>query len=259
MSSSKLEFAINNNPSSATRMTPQQFELAVINGQIVAYCQTNDFTTAVRRAVNDEMFWRDLLQKYNVTSTVQNELTRYLPSAVQLEANKIVGSMVQSQLDNYTKIQIPSHVAKCLAEQITGFLNHHTQMNEILEKHSKDLNGKLSVSAKKTLDEVTNEPQYHKVTESHLDNMTKRFEAKMKELDSQSSSQLSQQQSTFNSALATMKKQVTDEVQALKDANTKLGEQERKINDLRGELMMFKWAFGAMAVVTMVGFYFIKK
>ena len=54
--------------------------LVNINGQIVAFCKTNDFTNYVRQSINNEMFWRDLLQRYSITDMVQSELNNKLPN-----------------------------------------------------------------------------------------------------------------------------------------------------------------------------------
>lgn len=229
-------------------------------GQIVAFCKTPDFTTAVRQAVNNEMFWRDLFQKYNLGSDIQNELDRKLPSSVKHEVMNFVPNMINQQLDNYTKIQIPSHVAKNLSEQITGFLNNHTVMQNILEGHSKKLNEDLEVSAKNTLDRVTNEDQYHQVTNSHLDNMEKRCTKQIKEFKDISKGLIKSQENTFTDKLKNMQSQVNKEIETLKNTNNLLDIQGKKIEYLESQLSSLKWIFvGITAISVGVQLYVFSK
>lgn len=231
-------------------MYPSSYDLAVVNGQIVAFCKTNDFTESVRRAVNDEMFWRDLLQKFSIKDLIQTEVTNRVPN----EVRNIVPNIVNQQLDNYTRIQIPSHVAKNLAEQITGFLNNHVQMQNILENHSKKLNEDLYVSAKSTLDRLTNEEQYHSVTKSHLENMDKRYNSEIDIFKGISKGLLKSQENTFVDSLESMKNQVNKETENIRNI-------DNECKSLRAEITTMKWLAGSLFVVTGVSLIslFMKK
>jgi myosin heavy subunit len=228
-----------------------EYKLSIIDGQIVAFCKTNDFTTQVRQAVNDELFWRMILQKYSVDSIVQAELNTQVPVRVQYEVQSIVPKIVRDQLDNYTKIEIPSHVAKSMSEQISGFLNNHNQMTQLLLEHSNTLNSQLEISATQTLDRLTNEEKYHEVTNSHLSNITKRFDQQIIEFSKVTQAQLVRHQSIFNDELIKMQQQVNKEIQALAEASDKLVEMEH-------QLSIFKWLVSGMAVVFIGGLFFMR-
>jgi len=221
--------------------TSQTCELAIINGEIVAYCKTNDFTQAVRRAVNDEMFWRDLLQRSNISMLVQNEMNNKLPSSVSQEVRNIVPRMVQDQLDNYTRIQIPNQVAKNLSDQISVYLNNNQQMQQILHNHSDKLNTELDSSARDILNQVTNEEKYQTVTNSHIDNMNNRFTIN-------TNTQLAQQQGEFNSNLQMMKNQVNNEIKNFIDTNNKVKDQEITINNLKHDIGHLQNAIGGLFI-----------
>ena len=225
-------------------------EVGIVNGQIVAYCKTSDFTTRVRQAVSDEMFWRDLLQRYNVDLQIPNQ--------VKYQVQNIVPKIVQEQLDNYTKIQIPSHVAKNMAEQVTGFLNNHNQMNQILLEHSLKLNEQLTNSAKDTLDRVTNEEQYHQVTNSHLKNMNNRFEDVMKSIENNATLQLDNQNKVFYNNMKDMHDRVAAEIKTLKETNEKLKDVEKTVNNLEGELFILKGVVFGLICGTLSLAYFMK-
>ena len=230
-------------------MNRPNIELGIVNGQIVAYCKTPDFTEQVRNAINNEMFWRDILQRYSVSDLVKQELNSTIPQKVRDEARIIVGSMVQTQLDNYSKINLPAHVSEALSKQLSGFLNDSSRMNQILSEHSNKLNQELASSAATTLARVANEEQYHEVTRAHLGAMTDRFNTVMKDIQTKHTDQLNSQDRLFQQKLESIQKQVTDEIKDLKTANTKLLEQERTITDLQTNLFWTKLITGATFVV----------
>ena len=220
-------------------LSPHNCSLVNVNGQIVAFCKTNDFTTYVRQAINNEMFWRDLLQRYSITDMVQSELNNKLPNQVRVEAQKVI----REDMDNYTRIQLPSHVAKSLSEQISGFLNNNSQMNEILSKHSSSLNQQLTSSATNTLNRVTNEEQYHLVTSSHLKNMEQRFDNWIIGLNKRATELEKEITIKFNSNLESMKQQVANELQTLTDTT-------KTVTRLEQEISTLKWALGLLGVGT---------
>lgn len=240
-------------------MNSQNCELVNINGQIVAFCKTTDFTQYVRQAINNEMFWRELLQRYSISDMVRTELNNTVPRQVKNEAQNIIGPLVRDQLDNYTKIQIPSHVAKSLSEQITGFLNNHVQMNQILINHSSSLNQQLYNSATETLARVVNEEQYHQVTSAHLNAMNTRFDNYINDLQKKTESLLASYDQRFNQKLQDIQNQVNKELESLVQTNIKVKEQETKINDLQNNLFLTKVTFGVSVVALCSIFLYLSK
>lgn len=196
--------------------------LVNINGHIVAFCKTQDFKTYVRSAINDEMFWRDLFQKYNVQSAVRDELNNILPGKVKSEADKIVRKQVKEQLDNYTQFQIPCHVAKGLSEQITGFLNNNVQMNQIVVQHSQELNQQLYDNASQILSKVVNEEQYHEVTNLHISVMKQKYDNKLKSIEDSAQRQLNRQDLYFGQKLTSIENQVNEKLSLINLVNTKI-------------------------------------
>lgn len=237
-------------------------ELVNVNGQIMAFCKTSNFTQAVRGAVNDEMFWRDLLHRYNVQSEVHNEIERTLPNKVSSEAQKIVSRMVSEQLENYTKFQIPSHVSKALADQVTGFLNNHTQMTQLFNEHSQKLNMQLYNSAQDTLHKIVNEPQYHQVTNAHIAAVKTQYEDSLRAINTEASNQLVHNDGIFKSQLETMNKRVNDEIRTLNETNQKLTEVNKQIDELKKENGSLRWTLylvtGAFTLFTGVGLFMMK-
>ena len=227
----KVTVSTSSNPSSQT------CELVNFNGQLVAFCKTTDFKTSVKDAIDDKLFWRDLFERYSVVSTVHNELNSKVPPMVKSETNKIIKELtrdqtklVNDQLENYTKFQIPSHVAKALTDQITSFLNNNVQMNQILSQHSVSLNQQLYNSASDTLTKVANEDQYHQVTNLHISAANLRFNEALIKQNSDANNQFAAQDKTFSNKVNEMQKQVNSEIQTLTTANEKIRDQQSKLD-----------------------------
>lgn len=196
--------------------------LTNINGQLVAFCKTSDFKSYVRSAINDEMFWRDILQRYSVQSLVRDELNNSLPSQVRLEADCIVNKLVNDKLKDYTQFQIPSHVAKALSEQVTRFLNNNVQMNQILAQQSASLNHSLSESAAATLHRVVNESTFHETTRLHVAAQKQIYDEKLKEISDSALKQLYQQEDRFKHKMTEMEEKITGKLVLLDSANEKI-------------------------------------
>jgi len=122
-------------------------------------------------------------------------------------------------------------------------------MNHILSEHSNDLTTKLEISARNTLDRLTNEDQYHEVTKSHLHNIQKRADEKLEQLEQTFIKQSKVQQNTFSAELKKMQTQVDSKTQELSNTQNKLKVVEREITNL-------KWICGGLftigAVVTFI-------
>jgi len=255
----------------------QSCELVNLNGQLVAFCKTTDFKTYVKNAIDDKLFWHDLFQRYSVESTVHNELNNKVPSMVKSEANKAIKELtkdqtklVNDQLENYTKFQIPSHVSKALSDQITSFLNNNVQINQILSQHSISLNQQLYNSASDTLAKVANEDQYHQVTNLHISAANLRFDEALVKQNSDANKQFALQDKTFSNKINEMQKQVNSEIQTLTNANdkirdqqSKLEKQQTKIEKLERNMSGLSMTLNILAVgcvaVFSFGFYLLKR
>lgn len=237
--------------------------LVNLDGQIAGFCKTSDFKRYVRDAINDEMFWRNILQTYSISSMVQTELTNSVPIRVQNEANKIINKMVDERLDNYTKFQIPSHVSKALSEQIAVFLNNNAHMNQILETHSASQNMQLYSSAMETLHKVVNEPQYHMVTNAHIDAMKTKYDESLLTINKNAEQQVLSNESKFNLQIESFKHQVNSETALLTETRVKLSQAETRIAELSNDIGIIKVILGAFVGFCAVGFgamgYVMKK
>jgi len=245
----------------------QSCKLVNINGELVAFCQTSDFKNYVRDAVNNEMFWRTLLDTWRIDSKIKDEVNNQLSNTNKVrdiaksEALTVSDKLVKDQLNNYTLIQIPSHVSKALSEQVTGFLNNNSQMNQILAQHSQNQNQLLYNSATETLNRVANEPQYHVVTNAHIEAMTNRFNENLQVIDKKAHAELLNRENTFNNQLKEFNQKVNNELQIVIETKTRMNnidiqvmDLNNKINKLEQANSTLQWGNGLfMVVITCIG------
>ena len=220
----------------------QTCNLVNINGTLVAFCQTSDFKKYVRDAVNNEMFWRTLLDTWRIDSKIKDEVNNQLSNTNKIrdiaktEAHSVTDKLVKNQLDNYTMFQIPSHVSKALSEQITGFLNNNIQMNQILSQHSQNQNQSLYNSAMETLNRIVNEPQYHMVTTAHLGAIDMKFNKSLQCIEERANSELARHTESFNNQLHEFNKKVANELKIVTETNTRMNNIERQVMDLSNRI-----------------------
>ena len=137
---------------------------------------------------------------------------------------KIVSEMVRDQLDYYSTTKLP--------EQITLYLNNHLLMDHILREHSNTLTQKLQITAKETLDRLTNEDKFHDITNSYINNIDIRFNTRLEELERGSNLQLYNQNIFFNEELKKMHNKVNRETHALSESNEKLRKLENQVDNV---------------------------
>lgn len=213
------------------------------------FCCSEKFKTSVRNTVRDEMFWRDLMQNNNINIMVKDELNKQIPNQVKSEASLIVDRMVDDKLNNYVTYNLPSQVVKVMSDQMPYYLNNSVQMQNILAQHSQNLNQQLYNSATETLNNLTNEEQYHHVTNSHLNAMTKRFDNNLNTLNYNAEKQLNDQKTNFNNSLKTMQDQVNNEISFVKECNNKFDSLESKVIKLQEQNNMLKWSFVGLLII----------
>ncbi|QKF94092.1 SH3 domain-containing protein [Fadolivirus algeromassiliense] len=238
-------------------------KIVSVKGEFYSLCTTDKFKKYVRDAVNDELFWRDIIQRLSIGNTIQTELNSRLPSQVQNEARRVVSEMVTQKLNDYTHNQLPSHVSKELSLQITNFLTNHVQMNQILTYHSEQLSQKLLQIATDTLNRLVNEPQYQMTTNAHLQAMQQKCDGKISDIQIACNNQLSANSQKFNIQLDQMKQTANTEMAQLKDKLEKLDKQNKKLVQLEGETSSLRWMLGGVttifSVVVISMFYTMKR
>lgn len=236
--------------------------LVVVKDEILSFSQTDKFRKAVRTAVNDEMFWRDIINRLCIGTTVQSELDSRVPPLVQNEARRVVNDMVTDKLNNYTKFQIPAHVAKELLTQITNFLANHIEMNKILTSHSETMKQELLKVATDTLNKLVNESEYQVVTNAHLQAVDQKCDGILSKVHTACNQQLTTNSQAFTSQLTLMQQANNVEVDKLKDKTNQVDRLTGKLTNLEREISSLRWLFGSATTVlsiVVLGLFYMKR
>jgi hypothetical protein len=135
-----------------------------VESEFSAFCQKEAFKQYVRDAINSELFWRDLFDKYRIESKIDTHLSDKVPKLVR---------------ENVT-YSLPGLVAKQLSEQLPTFLNQNVEMQRILTKHSQRLNTSLEETARRHLERIVHEDTYHEVHKAFFDAIDARADEKIR-------------------------------------------------------------------------------
>lgn len=256
----KEETTLTLTPIPKTTTAPQT--VINVNGAIVEFCTTDKFKKYVRQAVNDQMFWRDMLQQISINSLVQTELNNKLPTQVQNEAQKIVTNMVMTKLNDYTNNQLPSHVAKELNAQVTSYLNNNVAMQNILAYHSTNLTNELMRIATETLNKLVAEPQYQMTTNAHLNVMQEKCNRQLAAIETSCNNQLAANSLAFNKQLVELKEKNEREMASLKASLDKVDKLNKKISYLESYNSSTRWMIGGLTALCVgigSGLYYLNK
>ena len=89
------------------------------------------FKSTIRRVVQDEMFWRQLMDDTRFKFQIDSRLESFKTSVMSS-----VESRVDTKVRDNLSYSVPGQVAKELNNQMPGYLNNNHQMNLILQEHS---------------------------------------------------------------------------------------------------------------------------
>lgn len=193
---------------------------------------SSEFKSLVRQAINDELFIRDILQTYNFSSKIDNELSKKIPEKIKKNINVTIPKMVESHINSYVMEKMPNFVLKEIKSQLTDYLNNNTQMQQILSSHTEYLNAHLNVVANEILNKLVNDPNYQRMTNTHLDAMDKIYLNKVDEISRNSSIQLQTIDKKCNDEIDKMKKSYTNTVSELQSSLSKVDKLNKKIDKL---------------------------
>jgi hypothetical protein len=189
-----------------------------------------------------------------IKSRIISKIDEELFDMITEKSQPIITRLVNESLTHYINNILPSHVNSYLEMQFTNYLNNHTQLQMILSNHSAKLNHQLAI----ILGNMTDDPQYHQITTSHLQSLEYKFTDEMGKLHNMSSNQMATQEDLFNVHLETYTKTINllttevkekillinrlceENVQLKKDSTTLKAENI----ETKSELISLKWWSG---------------
>lgn len=217
----------------------------------ITFCQTDDFKKYVRTAVNDQIFWNNLIQEMNINTYIKNEINERVPDKVKIEVNRLVPDKIEKALTQFERYRIPECVSDQLKKQVSDYLNNDYKMQQLMSAHSSKLEEELQNKAKQILDKVTNEEQYHTVTNAHLDNMKNRWERTMNE-------QVVLNNHLCQETIKNVHNQVNNELGLAKECIKTVNDLETQVNQLKRDNNIYWFlTFVSMSIATVTGGFII--
>lgn len=224
------------------------------------FCQEATFKRYVRDAINTEFFWRDIFQNQNYRNVVDRRVDDKM-SNIKEQIKNSTTNLVMEKLESYTKSQLPKNILyeldKQLPDQIQkqlpAYLDRNPKMQEILQAHINQLNTVLYNSAKQTLDQLTNEEQYHSITISHMNSMATRYNEEMsKQRDTNNTKfndQLASHDKKIEDMIILIKGQATKSLEDFQSFNTKASGFETELKQLKKDMKSSKNAEATLSYV----------
>jgi DNA repair exonuclease SbcCD ATPase subunit len=209
------------------------------------------FKSTIRRVVQDEMFWRQLLDdtrfNYRIDSKLENFKTNLISS---------VDSRVDNKVRDNLSYSLPGQVAKELNHQMPGYLNNNHQMNLILNDHSERLQDELESVARAILEKIVAEDRYHEINKMYFDAFKLKANIEISNFISDGNRAINQIQAKYQTDL----KSLTDNLSKAREQNRRVDNLEdrlKNLNDYTEKLQYYIWGIFGITV-GLAGAFFVK-
>lgn len=210
--------------------------------KIITFCKQDQFRSYVRQAINDELFFKDILAKLNMNDTIDTKLDKKIPKQVKNELDKILPAMVETKVESkvpkqvkneldrilpalveakilqYITNQFPAQVMKEISTQLPNYLNNNYAMQQLLNNHQNDLSYALEEKAREIINKIVNDPQYHVITSAHLAAIDEKCNQKINEIQSNASQQLFNNHNNFTTQLSDNSNKFSSQLRDMKTA-----------------------------------------
>ena len=198
---------------------------------IVNFCKEDQFKQYVRSAINNELFWREMLNAYNLDTKIENKVNPIISNAkTQMEStinNKI--KSYKQQLPKDVENEVKRVLFDELNRQMPTYLNNHVTMNQILHNHSISLNTSLVQTATEVLFKLANEEQYQMMTTKVLENMEVRYKEAI-------ATQIEKHDTNIKNVVEGVKSDVKNSMENFNNFNNSQRKLENKINTLEKQV-----------------------
>lgn len=233
------------------------YEITDFNNYFVSFCQTSAFRNYVRAVMNDDLFWRDMWQKFNFDSEIRSKIQNDVPIIVKNEIKLRLPEQLKSKLNEYFLTLFPTQINRELNNQIPVFFTNNYQLQQILEKHKQDIKLQLEETARNILEKIIAEPQYHILRDMHLKEIDAKCAEQMIKIATDADQQIKLNRQDFEREMINIKQDVDDNLFKLKSQLDTIQSLKNDIDDFKiqhkSEINTLKWSMvGMTAIITLV-------
>ena len=161
-------------------------------------------------------------------------LYEMVPKAIK-DSSQDIKDLTTTYIDSYVKTILPDVVHSYMARSFETFIKNHTEMAQILARHSENLNTQLASNASAVLYNVCSDPAYHQITTAYVEESKRRCEEETARLSNYVNAQSARYDDLFRERLNSYDSKIK---KALADLDKT--SMEKDINDLRRELNALK-------------------
>lgn len=236
----------------------------------ITFTSQSDFSTRVQQIVSETSFMNNWLRQLQFDNKLDDAINNKVPKKVKSEIKKLTNEiklLVENQLKSHSN-EIPKHVSAVLTEKISFYLSNHTQMTNILTQHSSNLTAALLGTATDFLTKISNEEQYHMMTDQYIEACKNKFDIAITDSNINANRQLLSNGEVLKDQLKThdfavqelvenTRTAVNRELKQLTEANTKIVELEKRIEKLQSTLDYLGTIVAVTTSVTILGFCFV--
>lgn len=154
---------------------------------------------------------------------------------------------IENKLNNFAQIQIPAHVAKEMAQQITNYLSNHIAMQDILSHHAGRLNAQLYSTAEEILNNIVKEERYHTLYNKLENEIKNRIELMIEEKKKVWIEQMQMHEIRFNKMLNEHKNKIEEELSRISKVNKKIDE----LYDYSNSLQTQNYVLAVISVISL--------
>lgn len=215
--------------------------------EFITFCQGSDFKKYVRDAIDDRMFWNNIITNMNLNSTIESKISSTVPKDVKNEVDRILPGLVETEFMKYSHNKLPKEVVKEVSTQMVLYLNNNYQMQQILETHKSNLNKILESSVREIMDRIMKDPKYQEVCDNHLRIINQNADNTINEMQKRFDNEMNLMIKRFNNqfdTISNLQKKVTD-----LEKSTKNIEKEQRSN-----LKIITTAFSVIGILGISSF-----
>lgn len=123
----------------------------------------NQFQEAVRVAVNNELFWKNMFEG----NQFRQELNK-IPSTVQ---NAIQNEMprLRSDVERIATDKVKNNIPMEIIKQLPTIIAQNSEFVQLFAKHRHQLESALNAEVTKIIGAIVNDPKYHEVNQIYFD------------------------------------------------------------------------------------------
>lgn len=211
--------------------------ISFYDDRMITFCKGPNFKTYVRQAINDELFWREWMNKVNLSKEIDMRIESEVPDQVKKHVKKIVPQLVEETMNSHYSSKFPNMVNKELEIQIPRYLDNSYKMGKIMDNHKEMLTNQLDTHTHQVLDRIVNDPSHQIIANAHIKAIDEKGKQKIDEISFNAKHQLCTHDTAFNKQLENMKLQVNNDLNNLSNSLAETSKLRQQVTEIKNEII----------------------